>query len=322
MLAQTVKGWPAEVTKVEIPCSDGAKQAAMWFLPKASGKKPLLVGLHTWSSTYASAGGDAVYAKWCIAQGWVFVHPDFRGPNWTPAALGSDRAVQDVVEAVAWAKTQTEVDESRVYLIGVSGGGHMAMQMAGRHPELWAGVSAWCGISDVAQWHAEHLRNGKPDGYAKNIEDALGRAPAADDAEAKKRSPLTHLHNAASVPLDINHGVHDGRVGSVPFVHSLHAFNAVAAEPDRLPKADILSFYDSRKLPAGWTPASPDASFGDKTPLFRKTSGNTRITIFDGGHEIVHQAALNWLAKQRKGQPVVWDVGEFIPLTADGKSGK
>lgn len=322
MLAQTVKGWPAEVTKVEIPCSDGAKQAAMWFAPKASGKKPLLVGLHTWSSTYASAGGDAVYAKWCIAQGWVFVHPDFRGPNWTPPALGSDRAVQDVVEAVAWAKTQTEVDESRVYLIGVSGGGHMAMQMAGRHPELWAGVSAWCGISDVAQWHADHLRNGKPDGYAKNIEDALGRAPAADDAEAKNRSPLTHLHNAAGVPLDINHGVHDGRIGSVPFVHSLHAFNAVAAEADRLPKADILSYYDSRKLPAGWTPASPDASFGDKTPLFRKASGNTRITIFEGGHEIVPQAALNWLAKQRKGQPVVWDVGEFIPLAADGKSGK
>ena len=74
--AQTTPGWPAEVTKVEIPCSDGVKQAAMWFNPSATGKKPLLVGLHTWSSSFASAGGDAVYAKWCIDQGWIFIHPE------------------------------------------------------------------------------------------------------------------------------------------------------------------------------------------------------------------------------------------------------
>jgi dienelactone hydrolase len=112
-----------------------------------------------------------------IAQGWAFVHPDFRGPNWTPQALGSDRAVQDVVEAVEWAKKQTAVDETRIYLIGVSGGGHMAMLMAGRHPEIWAGVSAWCGIGDVARWHAEHTKNGKSDKYAENIVAALGKVP-------------------------------------------------------------------------------------------------------------------------------------------------
>ncbi|MFO1440184.1 MAG: hypothetical protein U1F81_17820 [Verrucomicrobiaceae bacterium] len=46
------------------------------------------------------------------------------------------------------------------------------------------------------------------------------------------------------------------------------------------------------------------------------------MTIFEGGHEIVHQAALNWLAKQRKGQPAVWEIKDFIPLAADGTSGK
>lgn len=320
--AQSINGWPVEVTKVEIPCSDGVKQAAMWFNPSAKGKKPLLVGLHTWSSSFASAGGDAVYAKWCIDQGWIFIHPDFRGPNWTPPAMGSDRAVQDVVEAVAWAKTQAEVDETRVYLIGVSGGGHMAMQMAGRRPELWAAVSAWCGIADIAQWHREHLKDGKPDRYAQNIEAALGHAPTADDAEARLRSPLTHLKNAASVPLDIAHGIHDGRKGSVPFTHALLAFNQVAAEADKLPVEAIQAYYDSQTLPSGWVASPPDASFGLNTPLFRQMSGNTRVTLFEGGHEIVHQAALNWLAKQRKGQPVVWEVKDFIPLAADGTSGK
>lgn len=315
-------GWPAETSRVEIPCSDGAQQQAIWFTPKTVGKKPLLVGLHTWSSTFASAGGDAVYAKWCIDQGWAFIHPDFRGPNWTPPALGSDRAVQDVVEAVAWAKTQTEIDESRIYLVGVSGGGHMAMLMAGRHPELWAGVSAWCGIADVAQWHREHLKDGKPDRYAQNIESALGHAPTAEDAEARHRSPLTFLPHAANVPLDLAHGIHDGRTGSVPFSHSLRAFNQVAAKADQLPIDDIQSYYDTQKLPAGWHRPKPDATFGLKPPLFRQVSGNVRVTIFEGTHEIVHQAALNWLAQQRKGQKAVWEVSDFIPINVDGASGK
>lgn len=314
--------WPTQVTRVAIPSSDGTTQQAMWFTPDSKEKKPLLVALHTWSSTFASAGGDAVYAQWCVAQGWAMVHPDFRGPNWTPQALGSDRAVQDVVEAVAWAKAQTAVDEKRVYLIGVSGGGHMAMQMAGRHPELWAGVSAWCGIADIAQWHAEHQKNGQSDNYARNIEAALGHAPAADDPDARRRSPLKHLHAAAGVPLDIAHGIHDGRRGSVPFRHALHAFNAVVPEADRLPEVGIRSYYDTQKLPAGWPASAADASYGPAGVLFRRISGNTRVTIFEGGHEIVHQAALNWLARQRQGSPAVWDVSDFIPLSADGESGK
>jgi hypothetical protein len=48
-----------------------------------------------------------------------------------------------------------------------------------------------------------------------------------------------------------------------------------------------------------------------------------RVTIFEGGHEIVHQAALNWLAKQRKGQPPVWEVKDFIPISSESSaSGK
>jgi hypothetical protein len=47
------------------------------------------------------------------------------------------------------------------------------------------------------------------------------------------------------------------------------------------------------------------------------------VTVFEGGHEIVHQAALNWLAKQRKGRQPVWEVKDFIPLDAErSASGK
>lgn len=309
--------WPAQVHTVGIPASDGTSQPAIWYAPAESQAKPLLVGLHTWSNGYSSATFEGDYADWAIAHGWAFVHPHFRGPNRTPQAMGSDRAVQDVVEAVAWARGQTKVDPNRIYLVGVSGGGHMALLMAGRHPEIWAGVSAWCGISDIEQWHAEHVTGRSLGGgfvriepeNARDIEQALGGAPETDPArhaDAWSRSPLRWLHAAAGVPLDINAGINDGRGGSVSFLHSLRAFDAVVPPADRLGETASESFYAARLLPSGWPAAGPDPLYGDHQPLFRKTSGNTRITIFEGGHQILPRAALEWLSRQRKKQPAVW----------------
>jgi hypothetical protein len=101
--------------------------------------------------------------------------------------------------------------------------------------------------------------------------------PVKDDAEAWKRSPESCLANAATVPLDIAHGVHDGRKGSVPFEHSLRAFNVAVKPEARLEAAGIASYYATQTLPSGWSPAAPDASYGLKLPLFRATSGNTRV---------------------------------------------
>jgi hypothetical protein len=48
--------------------------------------------------------------------------------------------------------------------------------------------------------------------------------------------------------------------------------------------------------------------------VFRVSSANTRLTIFQGGHEILYAPALNWLAQQRKGQSAVWAISTPIPL--------
>lgn len=345
-LEPPLKGWQSEVRRIEVVSSlDHSAQPALTWSPPTSGPRPLLVGLHTWGGDYTQASNGRVYAQWCMDQGWHFVYPNFRGPNRTPAAMGSNLAVQDVVDAVEHLKKTQKVDASRIYLIGVSGGGHMAMLMAGRHPEIWAGVSAWCGISDIAAWHAEHLKGGKPDNYAANIESALGGAPEGTLLEdARKRSPLTYLARAKEVPLDLNHGIHDGRVGSVPFRHSLLAFNQSAAAAP-LPEAEIASYYETQQRPASWPAPAEDALYtgmplkaptsaraasapSTRTPvakpvLFRQTSGSSRITLFDGGHEILYAPALNWLALQKKGQPVVWEIAKPIPLSkeADTQSG-
>jgi pimeloyl-ACP methyl ester carboxylesterase len=315
-VSAALPGWPEQVQKIEVTSSaDHTPQPALSYTPPPDGQpKPLLVGLHTWSGDYTQAANGSTYAAWAIQQGWALVFPNFRGPNWTPPALGSDLAVQDVVDAVQHMQRTAKIDDQRIYLIGVSGGGHMALLMAGRHPEIWAGVSAWCGISDVAQWHRDHLKNGKPDKYAQNIEAALGGPPDTPErqADATKRSPLTWLAKATSVPLDIAAGVNDGRAGSVPFTHSLLAYNVVA--PVKLDPAGIAAFYQTQSLPAGWPQPEADALYTHWPVVFRVSSANTRLTIFQGGHEILYAPALNWLAQQRKGQSAVWAIPTPIPL--------
>ena len=44
------------------------------------------------------------------------------------------------------------------------------------------------------------------------------------------------------------------------------------------------------------------------SPKIHCIKDSTRITVFEGGHEILHVPALNWLARQRRGRPATWDV--------------
>jgi dienelactone hydrolase len=324
-----VAGYPAAVNEIRYPCPDGSQQPALYFAPalEAGKQAPLLVALHTWSGDYRQAGGEVKYAEWCLQNDWVFIHPDFRGPNRTPEALGSDLVIADIRAAVEWAKSQNAIDETRIYAIGVSGGGHITQLLAGRTPEIWAAISSWCGIADLAAWHAETSAAGRLN-YAGHIESALGGRPDASpqhEANARHRSPLAWLENASSVPLDLNHGINDGGEGSVPFTHSLHAWNAVVPAADRIEPDLITRFYETQTPPPGGDANLTDPLYGLHPPLYRNTKGNTRVTIFQGGHEIIHEAALNWLAAQRKGQPANWNPPKTATLKAtasDRESGK
>lgn len=333
-----VKGYPKGISEIRYrSAADDSEQPALFWAPKPEKDKPapLLVALHTWSGNYRQAGGESKYAEWCQKMGWVFIHPNFRGPNWTPEALGSDLVVVDIRSAVDFAKANANVDESRIYCVGVSGGGHASLLMAGRAPELWAGVSAWCGISDIAMWH-EQCSDTKFANYAEHIEKALGDAPSLTSnhvGRAYNRSPIAWLRKAGGVPLDINHGITDGRTGSVPFTHSLKAWNAVVPGKFRMADDLIEAFYESQLPPAtnesdsnsGGDLSDPHGLYGNRAPLFRRIHENTRVTIFDGGHEIVHDAALNWLAAQQKEKPANWNppkVAELDSTGAASQSGK
>jgi alpha-beta hydrolase superfamily lysophospholipase len=296
------KRWPAEVREIRYRCTaDDSQQPALFFAPAATEPAPLLVALHSWSGDYRQAS-QVPLAKWCIEQGWVFIHPDFRGPNHQPDATGSELVVQDILDAVTHARSVAKIDGRRIYLVGASGGGYTALLMAGRHPDLWAGVSAWVPITDLAAWHAESVARKQK--YAGDLVKSCGGPPgasAAVDEQYRVRSPLTHLAHATGVPIDLNAGIHDGHKGSVPVSHTLRAFNLLAADQDRLSEAQVAHLTTQAAVPELLrAEAVEDLAYGAKPVLFRRQSGKVRVTLFDGGHEIIPEAALQWLARQRK----------------------
>ena len=291
---------------------DGSSQKVVYTQPDSAAKDvagpavPLLVFLHSWSGSIEQAPGLVGLAK---HRGWVMIAPAFRGPNNRPEACASDLASQDILDAVEYAKAHARIDPNRIYLVGGSGGGHMSLVMAARAPHLWAGVSAWVPIADLTAWHAESTM--RKNNYAKMIEQSCGGAPGpATEAEYRHRSPLFHLAAAKGVPLDINTGIHDGHTGSVPVSHSLLAFNALATPDRQVSAADIDFMVREQKIPAalaGETQTDPERQ---KATLFRRASGNARVTVFEGGHDSEPSAALEWLSRQRKGQPADWSLGQ------------
>jgi pimeloyl-ACP methyl ester carboxylesterase len=294
--------WPKQVKEITyLTSADSTMQPALFYAPRKTRQaRPLLVALPTWSGDYKQKL-SVPYADWCIENRWVFIHPHFRAPNWTEQATGSDLVVADIVSAVDHAKQNANVDPARIYLVGGSGGGYASLLMAGRAPDIWAGVSAWVPITDLTAWHRECTQAGRR--YAEHIVKSCGGPPGESDPvdrQYKTRSPITYLRNAVGLPLDINAGIRDGHTGSVPISHALNAFNIVAAKNDRIAQADIEYFTNQAQVPPHLKMQLTDPAYGPKTPLFRRQSGNARITIFDGGHEIIFNAALTWLSNQKK----------------------
>ncbi len=279
----------------EIPSSrDGEKQSLRYV---AGGKRfPLVVFLHTWSGSYEME--EPAWVELARQRNWSLIQPDYRGPNVRPEACGSDLAQQDILDAVEWGKGELSASAERVFLMGVSGGGHMAMLMAARHPKMWKAVSEWVGISDLRQWYFEHLRDGEPESYAQYIMACVGGAPGTTlaDVQLGLRSPLGQLAAAKDVPIDFNAGIHDGHTGSVPIHHSLDAFNEIAAAVG----AAAVTAREIQQLGSRTNLAQPldsdrveDAVYGRKIH-FRRYAGKSRVTIFEGGHEGLPAAAFDW----------------------------
>ena len=312
-----------EVKEIFYPCKiDQSRQGAFFFQATGSEPRPLVVCLHTWSydhhqETYLR------FAELAQMQNWHMIFPKYRGPNWLPEGCGSELVVSDLEDAVAYVKNNAAVDPARIYLAGGSGGGHCSLLLAGRRPDIWTAVSSWCPISDLALWHQQSLMLKTE--YADHIESACGGDPARSESallEARKRSPLTWLSNAAGIlPVDISTGIHDGHTGSVPVGHAIRAYNILAAPEDRISENDIAFIEANEQIPPHLAAQEEDPSYGRKIHL-RKQSRTVRLTLFEGGHDMLPEPAFEWLARQNSNSMPDWNAGKAFTEFGNAALGK
>ncbi len=295
-----------KLTQTTLKSTFDATQQPIRYHAASDKKAPALIFLHSWSADLnMNPGGWLPEAH---QRGWSFVMPNFRGPNSNPLACASPAAIQDVLDATDFALHTLHADPSRIYIAGGSGGGHMTMVMAAAHPHRFTAASEYCGISDLTAWYNHHAKDGIVKNYAKMIALSVGGAPGSSpetDAQLRARSPLFHIQNAAAhnLPIDFVHGILDGQTGSVPFRHSVDAFNAIARayNAPQVTEAEIQQLWDNRKLTnPSKEDTTPDPDFENREIHLRRHAGPSRLTLFLGGHEGLPHAGCQWLAKFTK----------------------
>ena len=296
-----VDRWTASVPGIQdirIPSTaDGAQQPTLWLPPDGVDERPLVVILHSWSADYAQHAGIP-YAMWAQENGWAAIAPNFRGQNDNPAAGGSDLAVQDVVDAIDFAVAQPGVDADRVYVVGYSGGGMMALLLAGRHPDKVTAVASWGPPHDLVEFYAHSAALNRP--YTNEIAALCGGDPTVFGSariECLRRSPVTYLDTVreAEVPVLIAQGIRD------PIVQrdtAAEVFNPLVKFTDRL-TTDQVNLFGQGLVPPGLATGFEIETFfeaGDPAPVFARQSGPVLLVYFDAGHDMVYGAAARWFA--------------------------
>jgi hypothetical protein len=77
---------------------------------------------------------------------------------------------------------------------------------------------------------------------------------------------------------------------------------------------------ETRSVPEDLRFRGIDPLYASRPVLLRRTSDGARLSVFDGGHEILIEAGLTWLEAQRRGRPAVWEVAPHDPPILGAKA--
>lgn len=211
---------------------DGTLQPSLFFQSDSPGRRPLLVGLHTWSfDRFNQIGNMLPVAE---KYGFHLLLPEFRGSNLESnpncaQACGSRLAKQDIKDAIDYLLQHEQIDAENIFLLGLSGGGHMALLMAGMYPDCFKAIGAFVPITDLEKWSGENAD------YARHVHACCG----GDREEMRKRSPISYLDTMKDANLKLFHGKHDP---VVPVSHSIRLYNALL---EKYPEASVyLDIFD------------------------------------------------------------------------------
>lgn len=287
-------GWGKDFKIVEIKSSkDNSFQKSYFFKSKSNKPRPLIVSLHTWSGYYNQKDD---LAEMCRQKNLNYIHPDFRGANLTINACASELALTDIDDAITYAIENANVDTSKIFVVGVSGGGYATLSTFMKSKHNIRKFSAWASISDLTAWYNESLIRGN--NYAGNILDCTGSGDVLNIESAKQKSPIywnTPNEKLKSSELSIYAGIYDGIQGSVPITHSINFYNKLLTDMSVSDTSQYVSLSEKLNLLEKREPLGEFGTIASRKIFLRKEFENISLTIFEGNHEMLTEFALNEL---------------------------
>lgn len=275
--------WPEGFSIVEIESSiDRTIQRAYFFSAESSEMQPLIVSLHSWSGNYKQQDPLAKKAK---DNDWNYIHPDFRGPNWTKDACLSDKALSDIDDAIQYALDKGSVNKQSIFVTGVSGGGYATLEIYLRTRHKIKAFLSWAPISDLDAWYWQSRFRGNK--FDSDILKCTSNGFILDKQEALKRSPLYfELPPSLTGRLEIYAGINDGFTGSVPISHSILFFNKLVEHYEKA--SNVVNQEDIiRLLTRSVSRVDGMREIDGRAVLYSKEMGQFLLTIFEGGHEML-----------------------------------
>ena len=291
--------WSDEFKIVEIPSPiDGTKQEAYFYKTKSSEPKPLIVSLHTWSYDYTQY--DSIN-QFSVEYDYNYIHPNFRGKNNHKDACCSNLVISDIDASIDFALNNANVDTSRIYIIGMSGGGYATLAMFMKSKHNIKKFSSWVPLVDLIQWYDEtKIRKLE---YAEEILACTESTGGTLNTEvAKQKSPyywVTPAEKLKNSRLEIYTGIYDGMMGNgvIPITHSINFYNKLLTDLEEVDSSKYVSDSEILKLLVYRKPLSDYPSIAGRKVILIKESNNIRLTLFEGGHEILNKFAFRELVK-------------------------
>ena len=93
--------------------------------------------------------------------------------------------------------------------------------------------------------------------------------------------------------------------------------DVLAAPEDRISEEDIAFIVKNEKIPEALAAHESDPAYGTRAIYLRKQSRRVRLTLFEGGHDILPWAAMEWLSRQAAGKAPDWSAGKPAPETTE-----
>ncbi|MEO6452917.1 MAG: prolyl oligopeptidase family serine peptidase [Ginsengibacter sp.] len=277
---------------------DGELQKAYFYKSKSTRPQPLIVSLHSWSWDYRQYDTISILSK---EKEINYIHPNFRGQNWTKDACCSDLVISDIDDAIDYAIKNGNVDTSKIYVIGRSGGGYATISAFMKSRHRIKKFSSWVPLTDLVSWYDEtRIRKLS---YADNIlictHSANGKL---NKEEAIQKSPIywtTPAEKLRYAKLEIFDGIYDGleNNGPIPITHSINFYNKLLRDLKVSDSSKYISDAEKLKLLELRKPLGGFGKIADRDICLMKEYGNIRITIFTGGHEMLQEYAFSELIK-------------------------